>query len=220
VSSRLSAAVDPDSARGVARGILGRRQFHSSHTPRPLRKPLNWLGDRLTGVTHWVGRVLSHLPAALLFLLALVAVALAVVFIISKVRANRGRADLRTRGRDTDGTEAEDPVELERAADAAERAGDLDVAVRLRFRAGLLRLGARGAIRYRSSVTTNEVRGVLGSETFDELARTFDAVAYGGRDAAPPDVDAARREWPRVVAGAAKGSGSSRGRSIGDSVGD
>lgn len=220
MSSRLAAAVDPDSARGVARDILGRRQFRSSHTPRPLRKPLNWLGDRLTGITHWFGRVLSHIPSALLFLLALGAVALAVVFITTKVRANRGRADLRTRGRDIDGAEAEDPVALERAADAAERAGELDVAVRLRFRAGLLRLGARGAIRYRPSVTTNEVRDVLGSETFDELARTFDAVAYGGRDAAPPDVDAARREWPRVVAGAAKGSGSSSGRAIGDSVGD
>ena len=52
---------------------------------------------------------------------------------------------------------------------------------------------------------TNEVRRVLGSESFDELARTFDAIAYGGRAAEPPDVDAARREWPRVVAGAGKG---------------
>jgi hypothetical protein len=65
-----------------------------------------------------------------------------------------------------------------------------------------LRLGARGAIRYRPSVTTNEVRRVLGSETFDELARTFEAVAYGGRDALEPDLQTARREWPRVVAGA------------------
>jgi hypothetical protein len=111
------------------------------------------------------------------------------------------------------GAPPEDPAELERAADAAERAGQLDVAVRLRFRAGLLRLGNRGAIRYRPSVTTNEVRRVLGSETFDELARTFDAVAYGGRDAGPPDVDAARREWPRVVAGAAKDSAEA---SVGD----
>jgi hypothetical protein len=69
----------------------------------------------------------------------------------------------------------------------------------------LLRLGTRGAIRYRPSVSTNEVRRVLGSETFDELARTFDAVAYGGRKAHPPDVDAARREWPGVVSGAGKG---------------
>jgi hypothetical protein len=116
-------------------------------------------------------------------------------FIASKVRAYRGAADRRARGQTVSGAASEDPAELERAADAAERAGQLDVAVRLRFRAGLLRLGNRGAIRYRPSVTTNEVRRVLGSETFDELARTFDAVAYGGRDAGPPDVDAARREF-------------------------
>ena len=202
---RLSEAVDPDSARAAARDILGGRRYRSSHTPRPLRKPLNWLGDRLTGITHWIGRVLSHVPTLLLLLIALVAVGLAIAFIVSRVRATRGAADSGTRGREIDGSPIEDPAELERAADAAERAGQLDVAVRLRFRAGLLRLGDRGAIRYRPSVTTNEVRRVLGSESFDELARTFDEVAYGGRDAEPPDVDAARREWPRVVAGAGKG---------------
>jgi len=212
VSGRVSAALDPDSARDVARDILGRRQFRSSHTPRPLRTPLNWLGDRLTGIGHWFGRVFSHVPSALLLLLALAAVALAFVFITARVRAHRG-SPVRATHHHADGAEAEDPAELERAADAAERAGELDVAVRLRFRAGLLRLGQRGAIDYRPSVTTNEVRGVLGSETFDELARTFDAVAYGGRDAAAPDVDAARREWPRVVAGAAKDSS---GASIAD----
>ena len=105
------------------------------------------------------------------------------------------------------GEESEDPDELERAADAAERDGRLDDALRLRFRAGLLRLGDRGAIRYRPSVTTDEVRRALGSETFDELARTFEAVAYGGRDAAPPDVDAARRD---VAAGARRSAASDR----------
>jgi hypothetical protein len=213
VRSHWSAAVDPDAARNAARDILGHRQFHSSHTPRPLRKPLSWVGDRLTGIAHWFGRVLSHIPSPLLFLLAVVAIGLAAAFIASKVRAYRGAADRSALGRTVNGAAPEDPAELERAADAAERAGQLDVAVRLRFRAGLLRLGNRGAIRYRPSVTTNEVRRVLGSETFDELARTFDAVAYGGRDAEPTDVDAARREWPRVVAGAAKDSAEA---SVGD----
>ena len=96
-------------------------------------------------------------------------------------------------------TDTEDADALERAADAAERDGDLDRAVRLRFRAGLLRLGDRGAIRYRPSVTTGEVRRTLGSQRFDDLAGTFEAVAYGGRAAEGPDVDASRREWPRVL---------------------
>src|SRR5262249_16511503 len=98
-----------------------------------------------------------------------------------------------------DHDDIEDPDALERAADEAERDGDLDRAVRLRFRAGLLRLGDRGAIAYRPSVTTGGIRRVLGSRTFDELAQTFEAVTYGGQAAQHPDVDAARREWPRVL---------------------
>ena len=130
----------------------------------------------------------------------------AIAYFVSRVRARRGAPTTRRPHVDVAVDDSEDPDELERAADDAERAGELDRALRLRFRAGLLRLGDRGAIRYRPSVTTSEVRRVLGSETFDELARTFEAVAYGGRDAAPPDLDTARREWPRVVAGATKRS--------------
>jgi Domain of unknown function (DUF4129) len=203
-AGRGRAPVDPDSARAVARDILRSRRFRSSPTPRPLRKPLSWIGDRLHGVTDWFGRALSHIPAPLLLVLGVGVVAIAAAIIVSKVRARRGSPDAQVRHARTDDTAAEDPDALERAAEAAERAGELDTSVRLRFRAGLLRLGQRGAIRYRPSVTTSEVRRVIGSETFDELARTFEAIAYGGRDAEPPDVDAARREWPRVVAGAAK----------------
>ena len=93
----------------------------------------------------------------------------------------------------------EDAAALERAADEAERAGDLERAVRLRFRAGLLRLGDRGAIRYRPSVTTGEVRRALASARFDDLAGTFEAVTYGGQVADPPAVESSRREWPRVL---------------------
>jgi hypothetical protein len=202
MSGRNAAAVDPDAARDAARHILSGRQYRSAPTPRPLRHQLTWLGDRAHGVTDWIGRVLSHVPPLVLLALGLLAVALLIAFVIYKTRARRGSPDARRRSRAIAADETEDPAELERAADEAEQAGRLDQALRLRFRAGLLRLGDRGAIRYRPSVTTNEVRRVLGSETFDELARTFDAVAYGGRDAEPPDLDTARREWPRVVAGA------------------
>jgi hypothetical protein len=198
----MRAAVDPDEARQVARDILGGRQYRSSPAPRPLRKPLTWIGDRVRSFFDWIGRAVGHVPALVWLLLAAVALVLAIVYIAMHVHGRRN-PEQHARAADTqDGTE--DPRELERRADAAERAGRLDEALRLRFRAGLLRLGARGAIRYRPSVTTNEVRRVLGSKTFDELARTFDAVAYGGRDAGLPDLDTARREWPHVVAGASR----------------
>src|SRR5262249_61242968 len=64
------------------------------------------------------------------------------------IGAGRGRAP-----RD----ESQDPGRLEREADAAEHRGDLDAAVRLRFRAGLLRLDRAGAISYRPSITSGQV---------------------------------------------------------------
>ena len=93
----------------------------------------------------------------------------------------------------------DDPRALERLAAEAEAAGDLEEALRLRFRAGLLRLDARGAIEYRPSISTREVRRKLRSEDFDALAATFDDVVYGGRAAEGADVSDARERWPAVV---------------------
>ena len=91
-------------------------------------------------------------------------IALAIAFVVQHgARAPRAAPTRAGDARRIAGDESEDPDELERAADDAERDGDLDRALRLRFRAGLLRLGDRGAIRYRPSVTTSEVRRALGS---------------------------------------------------------
>ena len=93
----------------------------------------------------------------------------------------------------------EDPRALDRRAEAAEEAGDLEAALRLRFRAGLLRLDERGAIDFRASLSTSEVRHTLDSDAFDALAATFDDVVYGGRTASPDDLAEARETWPRIV---------------------
>ena len=197
---RAAAPVDPDAARRAAQRILSDRRFRSSPTPRPLRGPLHWLGDRLDALFGPLGRLISSVSGRV-WLVALGVVVAAIVWIVIRHRRRRlttapaGRA---ARVAPTD-TDAEDPDALERAADAAERDGDLARAVRLRFRAGLLRLGDRGAIRYRPSVTTGEVRTTLRSQRFDDLAGTFEAVAYGGREADRPDLDASRREWPYVL---------------------
>jgi hypothetical protein len=203
VIAQVVSTVDPDEARRTARDILSDRQYRSSPTPRPFRRQLTWIGDRVHDLFAPIGRAIADVPLWLVLSIAATVLALAVVVVVRLVRARRGRPDPR-RGATLPAVELEHPDELERAAEAAERAGRLDEAVRLRFRAGLLRLGDRGAIRYRPSVTTNEVRRVIGSETFEELARTFEAVAYGGQPATGPDVDTARREWPRVVASAGR----------------
>ncbi|MCZ7529821.1 MAG: DUF4129 domain-containing protein [Acidimicrobiia bacterium] len=73
-----------------------------------------------------------------------------------------------------------DPSTLESAAVDAEEHGDLDAALRLRFRAGLLRLDAAGAIRFRPSITSGEVARQVRDDDFRHLAVDFDEVAYGG----------------------------------------
>ncbi len=196
----MIAAVDPDAARRAAEQILRDRRFRNDPAPRPLRGPLQWLGDRLRAVVDWIDAVLSAVPGWVWIALALAivaAVAARIVVVSQRRRGATGPSSSRRRG--ATGGEPEDPAALEAEADAAERAGDLARALRLRFRAGLLRLGDRGAIEYRPSMTTREVRTALGSETFDELARTFEAVAYGGHTAHTDDVQRARREWPRVL---------------------
>ncbi|MDQ1434921.1 MAG: hypothetical protein QOF59_1737 [Actinomycetota bacterium] len=200
LAARVTQAVDPGGARREAQHILSDRRFRSTSTPRPLRGPLRWLGDRLGTVFGPIGRFFGRIPGAVWIL---VLIAVAALIVVLAVRARRRLATRvpsttkRTRGALEDNEE--DPDALERAADEAEHDGDLARALRLRFRAGLLRLGDRGAIRYRPSVTTGEVRRTLASATFDDLAGTFEAVTYGGRTAAPPDIERARREWPRVL---------------------
>jgi len=94
---------------------------------------------------------------------------------------------------------SEDPAELEREADEAEKAGDFEKAVRLRFRAGLLRLGRANVVRIRPSIRTYEVRRALRNPRFDRLARDFDEIVYGERVPVAADGATARTEWPRVV---------------------
>ena len=88
------------------------------------------------------------------------------------VRAARARSPAR-----------EDPASLERDADRAAAAGEWESAVRLRFRAGLLRLDARELIEYRPSLTTGEVADAVASPAFERVGADFDEIAYGGRTA-------------------------------------
>ena len=195
---RSAQTVDPDAARREAQHILSDGRFRSSSTPRPLRSPLHWLGDRIDGVFRAVGRMLGSV-SGVLWLTAAVVVLLVILWAFVRARGRRMARPPAAMPAGRAPEHDEDPDALERAADAAERDGDLDRAVRLRFRAGLLRLGGRGAIRYRPSVTTGEVRRALTSARFDDLAGTFEAVTYGGKAADPPDVETARREWPHVL---------------------
>jgi hypothetical protein len=90
-------------------------------------------------------------------------------------------------------------AELERLAAAAQDAGRLEEAVRLRFRAGLTRLSERETIAGAPTRPTVEISLALHSPRFDSLARRFDEIAYGASPATADDVDQQRQEWPQIL---------------------
>ncbi len=198
---RLAAPAAPATAstaaaRAQARDILSQSRFTGTRVPGPFHGLLDWIGDRLRAIGDALDDLLPGGRGIVwIALAALVGASAAIVArrtLTRRVRAaTQAAAAAAPRG--------DDARALERRAEAAEAAGDLQAALRLRFRAGLLRLDARGAIEFRPSISTYEVRRALRSSDFDELAFDFDEVVYGGRPAAPADLESARHRWPEVV---------------------
>jgi hypothetical protein len=204
---RVLAAPSPVSRSSVAhpaeeaRRIVGERRFRGSSVPRPFHGILHWLGQKfrfLARPFHWLGR---HIPGGdnvVWTLLAAAVVAAAAVAARGVIRRRAGRGVVRAGGAAP--WAGDDPARLERAAVEAERRGDFETALRLRFRAGLVRLGRAELIRFRASVTSAEVSSALRVAAFDRLAADFDEVVYGRRPPRRDDVETARREWPKVLA--------------------
>ena len=167
---------------------------------------LRWLGERLRPLRELFDDVSARLPGgsrtlwlvlAALVVLAAAALARRTISASAGAEGRARRAALPRRA---------DPRELEREAEHAEGAGDWEVAVRLRMRAGLLRLDARDLLEYRPSLTTGEVARTLHSPAFERLGADFDAIAYGGREAVARDAASSREGWPRVLAEARGGA--------------
>lgn len=203
-ATAITGGVDPDVTRDQARQILEQRRFQPSEIPRPFRGILDWLGDRLRPIGSFFEDVASSTLGRVALALALVAF---VALVATAIARGPGRRAERSWDRPRHGSDPgrqRDPAELEREAEDAERSGDLETALRLRFRAGLLRLDGVGAIRLRRSLTSGQVSRRLHSPRFDDLAHTFDEVAYGRRPPSTADLRAARDSWPRVLEDAAR----------------
>ncbi|HUR22461.1 MAG TPA: DUF4129 domain-containing protein [Acidimicrobiales bacterium] len=186
-------------ARAEARRILAGRRFQPGRTPRPLRGVLRRLGAWIRPVAEPVGRLWADVAGNALgrWILVVGVIGVAALTSVRLVR-RRTAAGVRS-GLGERRRRQEDPAELERLADRAERDGNLDLAFRLRFRAGLLRLDGAGLVTYRPSLTTGQLREKLHSPTFRALATAFDEIAYGGRPAGPADLEAARAGWATVL---------------------
>lgn len=195
-------AVDADSAREQARAILDGRRYGETELPRPFAGVLEWLGERLRplrdawdAVADWALR--GPIAARLLALAVIVVIVAYVARRVAQARVGMLGATGRRRPRDPE--ESLDPDRLERLADRAERDGDLERALRLRFRAGLLRLDQVGLIEFRPSITSGEVSRTLRLAPFDRLAGRHDAIVYGGRPATVEDVDDVRTTFPALA---------------------
>jgi hypothetical protein len=194
--------VSPADARAEARRILSERRFHGSHLPRPFHGVLSWL-SRHTHFLHFVVRFWDWLAGLvggvghLWTILGVIVVAVAAYFALRLARHRTGYEAAASERRARAGED--DPRALDKEAEEAERRGDLATALRLRFRAGLLRLGRARVLPLRPSLRTREARRALRNPRFDRLADDFDEVVYGGRAPVPDDVATARSEWPRVL---------------------
>jgi hypothetical protein len=191
--------VSPEQAREQARHILHERRFRGTALPRPFHGLFSWLARHLHFLArawHWLGVQVGGATVLWVILGALVLAA--AMWAGSRLAARRTEVEATGLGRHGRGRR-EDPAELERLADEAERRRDLEAALRLRFRAGLLRLGRAQALPLRPSLRTREARRALRNPRFDRLARDFDEVVYGRRAPRPADVETARSEWPELL---------------------
>jgi hypothetical protein len=197
-------AVDPGDARERARDIVD--GFRPKDPPRPFRGVLDWIGARLAEIGRVLGApfawILETFGDGFGWLIIAAAAAGVIVAVVSAVRGGSfGRVGRARSSPPPDETQRRSrPEDLEAAAAAAAARGEFDLAVRLRFRAGLQRLDRdAGAIVYSSSIGTGDVRRSVELPMFDRLADRFERVTYGPDVAASEDDDEARREWPRVV---------------------
>ena len=193
---RVEMSGDP---RADAREIVAQRRFRGTRVQGPFRGLLDRIGRWLEPLGDLVPRLDRALPGGRAVVWTLLALAMLGLGWLLGGRTIRRRAALAAAGGRDAGERRESPAELERQAEEAQRRGDYEAALRLRFRAGLLRLDARGTIHYRPSLQTYEVAGALRKVEFDRLSAGFGEVVYGGRPASAEDVEAARRDWEAVL---------------------
>ena len=188
---------DPGAARAEARDILSERRFQEHGLPDPFRDVLDrvagWV-DSFFGLFDDLG-LPGGRPGAWL-LLALLAGAVALLVASRLIGRDGAGEPARAAG---SGLAHEDPEALERLAREAAARGDHELALRLGFRAGVVRLHRRGRIDAEESLSTGEIARAVGSPGFDRTAARFDEVVYGRRPAAPEDVDAARTAWEEAL---------------------
>jgi hypothetical protein len=198
---RAGAASEPTAAqaRAQAHDILESRRYTGTTVHGPFRGVLDRIGEAARKVGELVPSLDRRIPGGRFVVwVLLVAIVAAFAWLLATRTGRRRAAAVETAASAAPGRR-ESPAALERRAEAAEREGDYAAALRLRFRAGLLRLDARGLIEYRPSIATGTVARALRSPDFDRVAEDFDEIVYGGRAATEADARASREGWAAVT---------------------
>ena len=179
-------------AQATAAEILRGSRYGRATASDPLVNALSKLGS-------WLATLAANTPGGPVAFWALAAAVVLALAVYGARRALRRLEPDAPAGTAGAGGGTEDPAALERDARSAEDRGAFGEAVRLRFRAGLLTLGAHSTIEYRPSLLTAEVARSLHSPQFDSLNDTFERIAYGGAAARPGDAEASRDGWAAVL---------------------
>lgn len=188
-------------ARRAAEAIVAEGRFHQPPVPDPLRGVVQWVGNAVTDPFNAIGRLVVHLgrvfPGGIAGAWAFGAALL--VFATWLLISRRARFQLGQVLEELGGVRRQTPAELEREAALAERAQRWDEAVRLRFRAGILRLGLKLELPSTETVPNHMLGRLLNSRRFDALAERFDEVTYGGGTATAADAEQQREQWPELL---------------------
>ena len=190
--------VDSERLREEAERILAQRRYRAQ--PTASESFGQWLEQLWYGFLEFLTDVADLIGGPLVLgLLLFGLVVLAAVLITRNLGHRRAREIEHRIMREQLLARGADPAELEREAERAASEDDFATALRLKFRAGLLRLDERGRIRYWPGLTSAEVADLLESSEFEALARRFDQVVYGHQTATAVDFDQARQSWETLL---------------------
>ncbi|MCL4449027.1 MAG: hypothetical protein M1483_04660 [Actinobacteria bacterium] len=199
----------PQSAkvRKTAQTILKEPQFRSHTPPRPLHGLLStighWLDFKLPSFPHPFGsNIFSNMLWTMLILAVISAVILGFAIVLTHrltskaVRVKRLEDKTPTIPAKTDYL---NPDELLRQAILAENSSQFNEAVKLRFKAGIVRLEKDGYVTNTLTTTTEDISETIASPTFNYLAKTFNEIAYANKTADIQDMLEARSGWVMVL---------------------
>ncbi|HJR92882.1 MAG TPA: hypothetical protein VJ938_10610 [Acidimicrobiia bacterium] len=164
---------------------------------------VDWLQEMWTRFLEWATDI-SEVVGGPLVLGLIVGGALLALAVVVTANLGRRRArlvDERIR-REYEAARGLDPADLERQALEAEERSDYETALRLLFRAGLIRLDRSGLIDLRPGTTSGTITATVPG--FAALAERFDVVVYGDAAATADDPRLARSVLAELLTGAGR----------------